>query len=305
MNDWLRCRRMTATCQAWNCDKPSRPGRPYCSRRCYAISQRRQAPAKTPIATFVFAQMKARDITQSDFARLVGVAPATVSGWLYAGKGLRRKTYDRLVDCFGDDLPEAIQPDDDELRQHGRQLQASFGDLGRSAKARKASATSLRGRKTGRNPALAAAAREREERLRMEGGAPTIDRLGLDTNEGRLLWYLGVRLRENSTPTGEELQQWAVEAAGKYGYKRVETVRSVWKPKLVEKGLLSPGGRRPDEERHAQLETLLGTWERTASGQLCPGFWPMAAEKLLGDRRKAQQLTVWWRRHIRVCREVS
>ena len=253
----------------------------YCS-KC-GRKPRLEHVSRTALALFLVRKVNAPGTTLTQLSAEIGIARATLRGYITKGRLPTQANYERLRACFGKDLPDT--PTETERR---RRIAAEVSEKGlakaHTPEAKKKSAASRKGK--AHTPERVA---KRLAAARESGG---FDRsmaalaAKVKTGRHRALAALIGHLRANPTPSRDDIQRWARETAQHLTAQGLddtpEAVVARWRPYLRKRGLVSKAGRPALEDRHRLIAELMTDWPRTESGRLAKGFWPRVA-KAVGE----------------------
>jgi hypothetical protein len=256
-----------------------------CSRVC-AARGRRGLKAWNPLQARCFERMAELHLTFSAFAAHLGIPDSGLRRWFRTkGSTTRRAVLEAIAVGLEIPVDQAIneaggQTDDDRRRVHGR-AQAEKHFVPRTSEDRKKAWRKVPPDKRGKrwtaeqreNVAAGRARTRADERRNVAANKEQ------RSDRGRARTSLLGRLRHHPNPTRKERDQWEFEAAGKFNLTK-GVIHAIWRPYLIERGLLGGGGLQPTkgEARHSLIENLQAAWPRKANGSLGDGFWNHAAE---------------------------
>lgn len=239
-------------CAIADCPNPVRSADGhYCSRRHADAAKRQGRTPKGELGKFLRRRWEESRLNLKDFSASIGINRTTV-GALMEDHLPTDVTLAKLQAAYGDDLPPT-ETETDRRRRHGRELQAEFGDRGRTKAAGRKISASLAGRP--KSPEhIASVVTSKRENGALARHSERFSEWSASSG-GRIVHALFGYLRHSRRPTTGEIRNRAAEVAPRYGLS-VDSVLAEWRPHLRERGLWPSAGGRPAQIDYARVHDL-------------------------------------------------
>lgn len=268
-------------CARSGCPNFTTVERQFCSNACAGVIHRTAdgQSSSTPMRRFLLAKLAMLDITRAELARVVGVSPSTLQGWLKRGRTPGFVAYGRLCEMFPGEVPELLPRDDPESRRvWASKLAKEYSHLNSTPEANRRKSVGHRGLRYDES----SGARSRSSKKRIADGRMDWAAVQKASQTPRAIARraLANRLQRHTGQLTRELAEaWAAEVAEAPKVQLTAgAVLDIWRPALRDHGVAFGGQPR----RTARYEVVHKEVEQAKKGRsrVPAGFWPDLAARL-------------------------